>query len=62
MNTRFIVFASYKFSNICVILSMFYICNCLKVPRKSQINEYSDLYRDSMLVLGENIHVIPKLH
>jgi len=30
------------FSNICVILCS-YICNCLKMPKKSQINEYSDM-------------------
>jgi hypothetical protein len=33
------------FSNICVIIfyPCSYICNCLKMPKKSQINEYSDL-------------------
>ena len=31
------------FSKICVILSMFLYCNCLKMPKKSQINEYSDI-------------------
>ena len=35
MNIRFKVFASYN------ILQ--YLCNCLKMPKKSQISEYSDV-------------------
>jgi hypothetical protein len=30
------------FSNVCVIYPCSYICNCLKMPEKSQIIEYSD--------------------
>jgi short subunit fatty acids transporter len=43
MNTRFKVFASYNILNICVILSMFLYLYCLEMPKKSQINEYSDI-------------------
>ena len=45
MNTRFKVFASYNIlENMCDIYPCSYICNCLKMSRKSQINEYSDCF------------------
>ena len=41
MNTRLKVFAFY---NILQYLCDFiHICDCLKMPKKSQINEYCDL-------------------
>jgi len=44
MNTRFKVFASYNILQyLCdLIYPCSYICNCLKMPKKSQINEHSD--------------------
>ena len=42
MNTRFKVFASYNILQCLWFYPCSYICNCLKMPKKSQINEYSD--------------------
>jgi hypothetical protein len=42
MNTRFKVFASYNILQYLWFYPCSYICNCLKMPKKSQINEYSD--------------------
>jgi hypothetical protein len=42
MSISFKVFASYNILQyLCDFISS-YICNCLKMPKKSQINEYSD--------------------
>ena len=43
MNTLFKVFASYNILQyLCDFIHVLYICNCLKMPKKSQINEYSN--------------------
>ena len=43
MNTRAKVFASYNILQyLCDFYPCSYSCNCLKMPKKSQINEYSD--------------------
>jgi hypothetical protein len=43
MNTRFKVFASYNILQyLCDFYPCSYICNCIKMLKKSQINEYSD--------------------
>ena len=44
MNTHFKVFASYNIIQyMCdFIHALIYICYCLKMPKKSQINKYSD--------------------
>ena len=44
MNTHFKAFASYNYSPIYVwFYPCSYIFNYLKMPKKSQINEYSDI-------------------
>ena len=70
MNTRFKVFASY---NILQYVFDFYPCsyirNCLKMPKKSQINEYSDHFMLFKFVrfnlqnflVGSNRKTIPAL-
>ena len=44
MNTRFKVFASYNILQyLCDFIHVTsYICNSLKMPKKTQMNEYSD--------------------
>jgi hypothetical protein len=43
MNTRLKVFASYNILQyLCDFIHVLNICNYLKMPKKSQINEYSN--------------------
>ena len=45
MNTRFKVFASYNILQyLCDFYPCSYICNRLTMPKKSQINDYSDKF------------------
>jgi hypothetical protein len=56
MNIRFKVFASYNILQcLCDFIHVLkYICNCLKMSKKSQINEYSD-YNQSHLQIQSNL-------
>ena len=50
MNTRFKVFVSYNILRYMWFYPCSYICNCLKMPKKSQINEYSDTSSSSSMI------------
>ena len=48
MNTRFKVFASYNILQyLCDLIHVLIFVTVSKLPKKSQINEYSDIFYDS---------------
>ena len=62
MNTCLEVFASYNIlQNLCDrFYPCSYICNCLKMPKKSQINEYSEVGGNRTLVTSCNCSIYYK--
>ena len=54
MNTCFKVFASYNILQYLWFYPCYYICNCLKMPEESQINDFSDTHNEQ--VMFKNFH------
>ena len=52
MNTHLKVFASYNILQyLCDFIHVLIFCNCLKMPKKSQINESSDKVSNQLWVV-----------
>ena len=58
MNTHFKVFV---YLNIPQYMCDFYICNCLKMVKQSQINEYSDI-NGIIKLCGALVSTVTRFH